>query len=197
MLPQFPRAQKITDEARNKAMFAAMHEVLPLAIHPPVQAIIEGKTSDFQREDRQIKPLKIKTHRAVAHLDTSSGNGTTIGILNEKARELGHSMAKQKWEMLTAAVDEAVAETGNEVKIRIGQISQEDIIRMLETGEDNFDENGAPTGRLICSPALAEEFALRQEQWKDDASFQTKVAEIRRRKRAAFDEREARRRLVD
>ena len=197
MLPRFPKAQKLSDDKWQKAMFVAMHEVLPLEIHPPVHPIVEGKSSDFQREDRQIRPLTMKKHQAIAHFDTSSGRGATMESLTEKARELGRSMGKQKLEMLTAAINEAVAETGNEIKIKKGEITQEDIFRLLETGEDSFDENGNPTGHLICNPEFAAELALREKEWKDDQVFQRKVAEIGQKKRAAFNEREARRRLVD
>jgi hypothetical protein len=197
MLPRFPNAQKITDDAWQKAMFAAMHEILPLEIHPPVQPIIEGKSSDFQREDRQIRPLQLKKQQATTHFDTSSGKGATLELLYEKARELGESIAKQQWGMIQAAVDEAVAETGNTIKIKKGNITQEDIYRILETTEANFDEAGQPTQRLVCGPELAQELALREEQWRHDAAFHSKVAEITQRKRADFNEREARRRLVD
>ena len=58
MLPAFPKAQKILDDEWYKRMFTAKNKVFPTHIHPPVLAIIDGKTSDFQREDRQVKPLE-------------------------------------------------------------------------------------------------------------------------------------------
>jgi len=197
MLPRFPNAQKTIDDAWFKRIWAATHESFPLDIHPPVKPIIEGKRSDFQREDRQIRPLKIEKHQAKTHLDTSDGKGATLEVLFQKAGELGESMAKQKWEMITRAIDEAVTETGNEVKIKKGSITQDDIFRMLETGQHIFDEDGNSTQQLVCSPDLAQELLLREVEWKDDKAFHTKVDEIKQRKKAEFNEREARRRLVD
>lgn len=174
-----------------------MHRVFPLDVHPPVQPIIEGKRTDFQREDRQIRELRIQKHQAVTRFDTGSGKGATIEKMFQIADELGESMGKQKWKMITAAIDEAVAETGNELKIKKGNITQADIIRMAEMTVANFDETGTTTQKLICTPELAQELSLREAEWRHDKVFQAKLEEIKRRKKAEFDEREARRRLAD
>lgn len=178
-------------------MFAAKDKVFPHHMHPPVQQIIEGKSSDFQREDRQIRPLEMKHHKVTAQIDTSSGKGLTLEIFDQKAKEVGEGLGKQMWKMVTGAISEAVAETGNEVSFKKGNLKQDDILRLLEMGEENFDENGDPERQIVCGSEFTEEFKKVEAEWKQDAVFQAKVEEIRNRKKAAFNEREARRRLVD
>lgn len=63
MLPSFPKCHKILNDEWAKRMFAAKNETFPLSLHPPVLPIVEGKRSDFQREDRTVKPLKIEKHQ--------------------------------------------------------------------------------------------------------------------------------------
>ena len=177
-------------------MFAAKAKIFPAHVHPPVHPIIEGKDSDFQREGGQVKPLKIERHQVTAQHSIKDGKGMTLTAFNEKAIEVGEAFGKQMWEMVTTTIDEAVAETGNEVKIKKGDLKQEDILRLLEMGEQNFDEHGNPTQQLICGSEFAEELKKHEAEWSKDKEFHAKVQEIERRKRAEFNEREARRRLV-
>jgi hypothetical protein len=102
MLPSFPKAQKILDEQRNKRMFAAKAKIFPQHIHPPVQPIVEGKRTDFQREDRKIKPLKIKRHQVTTQIDTSDGKGLTLELFNQKASELGEGFCTIVSSLLSA-----------------------------------------------------------------------------------------------
>ncbi len=196
MLPAFPKAQKILDEEWNKRMLAAKSKVFPTHIHPPVLAIIEGKTSDFQREDRQVKPLKMKLHSITAQHSVADGKGMSLAVFDEKAKEVGEGMGKQMFQSVVEVIEETVKETGNEVKVKKGDLKQEDMLRLLEMGDHNFDEQGNPTQQLICGSELAEELKKHEAEWGADKEFQAKVEEVKRRKRADFNEREARRRLV-
>jgi hypothetical protein len=196
MLPTFPKAQKILDEAWNKRMFAVKNEVFPLHMHPPVQPIVEGKDGDFQRDDGQVKPLKIERHQVTTQYQFKDGKGMSLDDFYGKAKEVGEGLGKQMWQMMTGVVDEAVKETGNEIKIKKGDLKKEDILRMLEMGTENFDEAGNPTRQLVCGLEFGEELKKRAAEWSADGEFMANVAEIRRRKKAEFDEREACRRLV-
>ena len=197
MLPSLPKSQKLVDEAFHKRMFAARSKVIPHAVHPPSRKIVEGKTTDYQCEDRQVKPLEMKLHQVKVEVDISDGKGMSLEELHAKADEIGESFGKQMWEMLHDAVSEAVAETGNEVTIRNGVITKEAVLQMLSMGEDSYDEKGEPTGRLILHPEMLERFKLFEQEHANDKDFLEQVAQIKRRKREAFDGREARRRLVD
>jgi hypothetical protein len=196
MLPAFPKAQKILDDEWNKRMFAAKNKVFPTHIHPPVLAIIEGKTTDFQREDRQVKPLEMKLHRVTAQPSVADGKGMSLNVFDSKAKEVGEAMGKQLFESVFQVINEAVKETGNEVKFKKGELKQEDMIRMLEMGEQNFDEHGNPTGQMIGGSEFIAELKKREAEWANDKEFQAKVKDVRARKRLEFNEREARRRLV-
>jgi hypothetical protein len=106
-------------------------------------------------------------------------------------------MGKQMWEIVLGAVEQAVAETGYQVKVEKGNLTQQDVLRMFDMVEHNFDEAGNPTQKLVLGPELAAEFRKKFEEWSQDAQFTQKLEDIKQRKRLEFDEREARRRLVD
>jgi len=197
MLPTFPIAQKILDEEWTKRMFAAKAKTFPHHVHPAVLPIVEGKSADFQRDDREVRPLKMTLHQVTARHEFRDLKGLTLDMFDRKAKELGEGLGKEMWKTLTGAIEEAVKETGNELKVKRGELKKEDILRMLEMGTENFDERGNPTRQLVCGSEFAEEIKRREKEWAADPDFQGKVAEIRSRKKAEFDEREARRRLVD
>ena len=197
MLPVFPSAQKILDGAFGKRIFAAKAQVFPHEVHPPVRPIIEGKRSDFQREDRQVKPLDVKRHQVKATFKTEDGKGMTREAFESKARELGEGLGKKMWEMMFQAVEEAVTETGNSLQIKGGEFTQEDFLRMLEMTQHGFDERGHPTNVLVASPTMVETLKKREAEWGQDEGFKAKVNKVRKRKKEEFDEREARRRLVE
>src|SRR6266478_693077 len=175
MLPSFPKSQKILDEEWQIRMFAAKAEVFPTAFHPPVHHIIEGRQTDFQREDRQVRPLEMKKHSFTTSHDIKDGKGMTLEIFELKAKELGEQFGKQMWQTLADATEKAVAETGNELKIKIGALTEEDFFKMLEMGEKDFDEAGRPTGKLFCDPSLAEELRTKVAEWSRDPGFNSKV----------------------
>ena len=180
-----------------KRMLSAKAEVFPEAVHPPVRPITEGKKSDFQREDREIRPLDPKLQKVSATFDTKEGKGMTLEIFEAKAKELGEALGKQMWSMMLGAVDEAVAETGNTVAIKDGRFTQENFLRMMEMTQHGFDDHGQPTNMLILSPAMEESLRKSEAEWQQDPTFKVRLDEVKRRKKEEFDEREARRRLVD
>lgn len=177
-------------------MFAAKAKVFPTHIHPPVHPIIEGKTSDFQREDRQVKPLEMKHHSITVQHSIADGKGMSLETFDAKAKEVGEALGKQLYQSVLNAIDEAVKETGNEVKVKKGELKQADILKLLEMGHHNFDEQGNPTAQLICGSEFAEELKQHEAEWANDKEFQSKVEDVKKRKRAEFNEREAHRRLV-
>ncbi len=197
MLPVFPKCKKLLDEEWSKHVFAAKAEVFPYDLHPPVLPIVEGKRSDYQRRDRKIVPLQMKLSSVSTSIDTSGGAGMTIEKFREKARELGEGLGKEMWKIVISAVDEAVTETGYTVKVKKGNLTQEDVLKMFDMVEHNFDDVGNPTQKLVLGAELGAEFKKRAEDWSSDIRFNQKLKEIKERKRLEFDEREARRRLVD
>ena len=104
MLPTFPKGQKVLDEAWNKLMFQWKNKTFPLHLHPPIHQITEGKTSDFQREDRKIKPFKMQRKSVTASHSIEDGKGMTLQVFNEKAKEVGEALGRQLLESTLGAV---------------------------------------------------------------------------------------------
>lgn len=196
MLPTFPKSQKILSDEWNQRMFAKKNDTFPLELHPPILQIVEGKDSDFERDDGKIKSFNIKLHSVSVRHQIENDRGMTLEEFRKKADEAGEGLGKDMWQSITETITQAVAETGNEVKVKKGNLTQDDMLKMLETRAHNFDEFGMPQGRLVCGSEFANEVKQRIEEWKDDKGFHAKAEEIIRRKKAEFNEREARRRLV-
>ncbi len=95
----------------------------------------------------------------------------TLEAFDRKARELGTDVGKQMWKMLLSGIDEAVKETGNELNIKKGELNQDDVLRMLDMVEHNFDEQGNSTHQFVFGSELAEEFRKRMSEWAGDAEF--------------------------
>lgn len=177
-------------------MFAAKNKIFPLEIHPPVLHIVEGKSSDYQREDRKVETLNIQRHEVTVQYSFKDGKGLDLKRFYEKAEEAGIGMGTQMSKMRFAAIEEAVKETGNEVKVKKGGLTQDHMLQLLEMGQQNFDEHGNPTSQFVCGSEFMEELRKHEQEWNEDKEFQAKVEEIKSRKKAEFNEREARRRLV-
>lgn len=178
-------------------MFAAKDKVFPREIHPAMHHVVEGKANDFQREDRKVKSIEMKLHSSTVEFSTADGRGMLLEDFDVKASELEEKFGKQLFRQMTSALDEAVDETGNEIKVKKGEFQQSDMLKLLEMREINFDARGNPTQQIICGHELAEEFENYEEEWAKDEEFQAQIRDIMRRKREEFNEREARRRLVD
>ncbi len=196
MLPSFPKSQKILDQDWPTRMFEAKAEIFPHNIHPPVLPIVEGKGGDFEREDGQVRPLELKLHQTHLSIPIKDGKGLTLAEFDAKAREAGRDMGRQMFEAVLQGLDEAVKETGNQVQINGGNLKQDDIFRMLEMIEWNFDEQGNPTHQIVLGQTLAEEFKRKSTEWDADPEFRARIEAIKMRKKEDFNEREARRRLV-
>ena len=177
-------------------MFATKSKVFPLAVHPQVLPITEGKRSDFQREDGQLRPLTVEQHQVTVQHPVKDGKGMSLDSFFQMAKEAGEGLGKEMWKMLTSTVQEAAQETGNELKIKKGALTQDDLLHMLESVHHNFDEAGNPTGQFFGGSEFLQEIKSHEKEWSEDKEFQRKVSELKKRKRAEFDEREARRRLV-
>lgn len=197
MLPTFPKSDKILNDEWHKQMFAAKDETFPLHMHPPVLHMVEGKTSDFQREDRKIEPTTMNHLQVQVEHKVEDDKGMTLEAYFAMAAKAGKDMGKKFWERTLQVVEAAVKETGNEVKISAGNLTQQNMLQMLEITQQNFDELGKPTSQFVCGSEFLEEIKKRNEEWKNDTEFQAKVEEIKVRKKVEFDEREARRRLVE
>jgi len=139
-----------------------------------------------------MKLQQTTLERSIEH-----GKGMTLDEFSTTAKECGEEIGKKMFQSVIEVINEAVKETGNEVKIKRGELKRENVLQMLETAQQNFDEKGNPTGQLICGSEFAEELKRHKDEWENDKEFMAKVEELKKRKKAEFDEREARRRLVD
>ena len=196
MLPQFPQAQALLKELWDESFLAGKRETLHDTLDLPSRQFIEGKQSSYQREDGKVVPLELSKHTVERRVDVSDGKGMAFDKFFATAKEVGQEFGGKILKGLLGMIEKGTKETGNVVETR-GQISKADFLKIIDMVEHSFDEQGTPTNIFLASPALFDDLQRQQKEWKSDAEFQQQVAEIRRRKKEAFDERTSRRRLVD
>jgi hypothetical protein len=81
---------------------------------------------------------------------------------------------------------------------KIGELKFEQILEVWEKMEIDFDGDGKPRWpTIVLQPDAQAEIRAKLPKWHEDPEFRKKWEELIERKRKEFDEREARRRLVD
>lgn len=178
-------------------MWAAKAAALPPSVHPAIYAIVEGKVSDFERDDGQIRRTAMKRRQVQSSSKIEDDKGLSSEAFMKSAQEMGTALADEIFKTIVEGVEEAVKETGNEITIKKGQLAKEDFLRMIEMTNHGFDDAGKSTNVFMVSPEMADQLVKAESEWKADKEFTAKFEEVKRRKREEFDEREARRRLVD
>ena len=197
MLPRFPKSEKLAWETFNKRIFAARARASPASMGISQLKVPEGRTNDYQRVDGEIRPLDLKLHRVEGTFDFSDGKGLlSLDALLARADGIGEKLGTEESRELLNAMSEATQETGNVVVVEDGKLTQEVYLKLISIPEENFDENGQSTSQLFLGAEMLETFKRFELENVHDKAFQEQIAAIKEQKRAAFDQREARRRLV-
>lgn len=113
----------------------------------------------------------------------------------------GAELQKQKmWELFRARMDEITERTGNRVDAGGQPFSGEMFLKLLETTEIEFDDDGKPdlSSRVfVVHPDMAEPLQQKLKEMESDSDFQAKYGELMRRKWEEWRDRESNRKLVD
>jgi hypothetical protein len=192
MLPEFPTAQEAIQKAWNEGFFKALGLSDPLVAQVEVRVQKEGTKAFIGNTEIQFK----KAH--VEHQwKPENGKGIPFDDFFARAESLGQEMAKQQ----AAICFEALSTPGPHNAVFKGSDSAfcfEDFLSSLEGMEIDFDEAGMPKwpAAFVGGEAFAS-LRMNRKAWSLTEERQRRLAEFVERKRKDFDERKARRRLVD
>lgn len=192
MLPEFPVAQEAITLAWNKAFFQALGSSDPLISEIQVRVQKEG-TRAF------IGTNEIEFQRASVGFQWKPEKG--VGIPFDEffaiAQRMGRDMARQQAEHMFKVLSRpgpcnAVIESAD------GNISFDYFLSKLEEMEIDFDSKGRPQWpSFFLEPIWAAKMEQKQEEWNRNEEYRKCFANLVERKRKEFNERAARRKLVD
>lgn len=163
----------------------------PLLADIPVRVQKEGHTARIGDADMDYKLCSVTTQ-----LPSRIGEGLSVAEFYDAAEEIGNKMAEQQAKILFAKMSEPSAISQ---PISFGpNMSFDDMLSIWEKMEVRFDRAGTPIWPTIFSNeegnAAVKQILL---EAAEDPESRRKWSALIKKKRREFDEREARRRLVE
>jgi hypothetical protein len=190
MLPEFPRAHEAIQKVWNKLMFAALGFSDPLMSQIPIRPQKEGNRAAWGDS-----PVTYKKKSVSYKWSPEVGRGIPTEKFFGMPLELGKQMAQKQAKDVFTLIEKPTPHTGT-IKKEEGPVNLDLWISKMESFEINFDENGVPLWPQFFLTEDAQVEILRSMSSPTPEQIQ-KLAELVAKKRREFDEREARRRLVD
>ena len=192
MLPEFPAAQDAIKQAWSKAFFDGMKTSDPFLQQLEVRVQKEGTRAFVGNEE-----IKFQLTRVQQQCEIECGRGISFDDYLERAAQLGRDMAREQAKHCFEVLNTPGPRHAMVEKVGTG-FSFDDFLEKMETMEIDFDKDGKPQWPTWYLDPVAyaavqrdrDTFGLNPERMQ-------RLAGLVAKKRKEFDEREARRRLVD
>jgi hypothetical protein len=191
MLPELPKARRKIIEMWNTVFFSGFHNCHPFVAQVPVRSQKEGNTASLY--GKEIKYQKASATGSFKARDAEGMNcAEFFGFARKLGEEIGAEQAKAIFQAMSEPSPRSMPLHWN------GPLKFEMVLDTWEKMEIDFDCDGKPIWpEIVPTPEFQAEFNTKFPQWLEDAVNKTAIATLIIRKRKEFDEREARRRLVD
>ena len=192
MLPEFPAAQEAIQKAWNEVFFKALRGSNPLLARLPIRVQKEGTKAFIGNTEIQFKKARVEYQ-----WKSEVGKGMPVDEFFAHAEHLGEEMAKQQ----AAICYEVLSVPGPHNAVFKGTnrpFCPDDFLSSMEGMEIDFDSAGQPMWpRTFLGSEAYASVQNNWETWSSTEEGQQRLAEFVEKKRKEFNEREARRRLVD
>jgi hypothetical protein len=191
MLPEFPKARQKMLELWNKAFFSSLHRSHPFLADIAIRVQKEGTAAFIGGSE-----INYKRAASTCSFDMRRAEGMSPEEFFGMATQLGSELGRQQAEGVFQAM--SIPSPHSRPVQWSGPLQFETFLDTWEKMEINFGEDDLPQWPAVVlgKEALAEVRA-KLPQWLEDPKNKEKWSELVERKRKEFDEREARRRLVD
>ncbi len=191
MLPEFPKARRQMNEMWNQAFFAGFHGSDPFVAQIAIRVQKEGNTAFIGDGEMNYKKCSAQFSFPIRDAQGMSPD-EFFGAAAKMGLDLGGQQAKGVFEAMSKPSPHAVPLNWS------GPLTFQQVLDSWEQMDLDFGDDGLPIWPTVVlnAPAHAE-FKEKLPKWLEDPECKQKWAELVARKRKAFDEREARRRLVD
>ena len=192
MLPEFPRAYDAIQKVWNRILFDAVGFSDPLISQIAVRVQREGHRSLQGESELEYKAMSV-SHQWKPEVGKGIPTEEFFGLPRQLGKEMATGQAKDVFEAISQPTSRSGAIDRSE-----GPLTFELWLRKMEAFEIDFNEDGMPQWPqwFLSNNAIGELKASMKDG--DLTTGQTqRMAELVARKRREFDEREARRRLVE
>lgn len=195
MLPDFPHLKKKLAKFLDARMKFVRDRATPFSRAAAVY-IQEGNCMKMVRADGSEETIEMKHHHAEIRISNDELENLSPDDIQRKFDEAAREMADQMTQTCFESINKAIAEVGNSVRYK-GMPTVEDVFRMYETIDIDFDDSGRPMlPTLMCGKNMAEHLQTLHSQIESDPESNKRFANLMIRKKEEWRDREASRRLV-
>jgi hypothetical protein len=196
MLPDYPALKNDLADLLNRLFRRRLAQYQGFVGQVAKQRVFEGDKSFIQRPTGDSETTDFEdfsVSREIAAKDIPKM--TFYDVLNEldaAAAEMGEKTAK----FFYAGLDRTLEAAGQVESAKGEPISPEQILRVMERIEMNFDDDGKNQLSLVIHPSQTEKFAAALRRLEEDPVMRQRHEDLLARKKEAWRVREASRRLV-
>jgi hypothetical protein len=194
MLPEFPIAEEAIKSVWNKRLFKALGFSDPIVSQIPLRVQREGNKAAIGTNEIELHPIS-----AECKWKLEIGQGIPLDDYFALADQMGSDLARQQALGTLKALTEKPGPHHTLFKTpKDERISFEEFVSKIEGMEIDFDAQGLPNWpQIFLSENACEQFYKDFKAHENDESRLKRIELMVAKKRKEFDEREARRRLVD
>lgn len=197
MLPDLPSLKQDIVRALNIYVQKKIREGLGVLNEAPKRTMHEGDRQRVVREDGSVDESPLHRSGTELTLDHEEIPFLTIEARQQKLDVIAAEMARQMSEHMFGTINRVIDERGQSFDNMGQPLSAESIFQMMEKIETDFDEQGNPAQMsVVIPPALASVSKQIISQFETDPVLQKRYLAIIEKKRMAWRDREATRKLV-
>jgi hypothetical protein len=190
VLPEFPRAQQAIQKVWNKLLFKAAGFSDPLISDVPIRVQKEGHRAFWGDSEIEYKPARVSCQWKL-----EDGKGIPTEDYFEMSEKLGREMAEQQAKRMFEILDTPTPRSAFLDRDE-GPITFDLWATKMESVEVDFDAAGIPQWpRWYLAPDVVGEFEAAMKNLTIEQ--QARLHQLVDTKRKEFNERTARRRLVE
>lgn len=195
MLPDFPHLKTKLSKFLDARMKSVHNRATPFSRASAV-CIQEGNCTKMIRADGTEETIEMKHHHTEVRISDEELENLSSEEIQRKFDEAAREMANQMTQTCFESLNKAISEVGNAVRYT-GMPTVEDIFRMYETIDIDFDECGKPElPTLMCGRKMMEHLQALHTQIESDPETNKRFVNLMIRKKEEWRDREASRRLV-
>jgi len=197
MLPDLPKLKADLARLQDRYIQQQIRRRLGAFEGSPTSILHEGKRTRLVRAGGDVEESGLKQESALVTVSDSELAMLNAETRRQKLDDLAAEMASKISKNFFAVLDETLKRAGQTVDGKGKGLTAETILMAFETMQTDFDEDGSPAElSFICSPDMQPSFQRAMEEMQRDPALRKRYDALILRKKEAWRDREAARKLV-